>query len=137
MKFAIQETSNSVRITLSRGNRSNSPPVIMYSSHCIRGPEDPKELAAEVKTIAPLGLEFAFDAVGTRPERLQELMALTELGTLAVAVGVLGFSEVVPMLGGDLLFCARRLAGVRGGNAHPGLDIPRILELHSDGPAQA
>jgi S-(hydroxymethyl)glutathione dehydrogenase / alcohol dehydrogenase len=103
------------------------------ATHCIPGPEDPRELAAEVKKIAPLGVEFAFDAVGTQPERLQQLMGLTELGGLTVAVGVLGFSEAVPVLGGDLLFCARRLAGVRGGNGYTGLDIPRILELYETG----
>jgi S-(hydroxymethyl)glutathione dehydrogenase/alcohol dehydrogenase len=103
------------------------------ASHCIPGHEDPKELEAEVRKIAPLGVEFAFDAVGTRAERLQELMAMTELGGLTVAVGVLGFTEAVPILGGDLLFCARRLAGVRGGNGFPGLDIPRILDLYHTG----
>jgi S-(hydroxymethyl)glutathione dehydrogenase / alcohol dehydrogenase len=103
------------------------------ASHGISGQEDPKELEADVRKIAPLGVEFAFDAVGTRPQRLQELMAMTELGGLTVAVGVLGFTEAVPILGGDLLFCGRRLAGVRGGNGYPGIDIPRILDLYQTG----
>lgn len=103
------------------------------ASHCILSPADPQELGGEVKKVAPRGVGFAFDAVGTRPERLQELMALTDMGGLTVAVGVLGWTEKVPVLAGDLLFSARRLTGVRGGNGFPGLDIPRILDLYQTG----
>ena len=103
------------------------------ASHSIIAPEDPKQLDAEVCKIAELGVDFAFDAVGTRPERLQELMGMTQLGGPTVAIGVLGVADVVPVLGGDLLYGARRLAGVRGGNGYPGFDIPRILDLYQTG----
>ena len=94
------------------------------ASHCILSPQDPKELAAATKKIAPRGVDFAFDAVGTSLERLRELMALTDLGGLTVAVGVLPWTGMVPVLASDLLYGARRLTGVRGGNGFPGLDIP-------------
>jgi S-(hydroxymethyl)glutathione dehydrogenase/alcohol dehydrogenase len=100
------------------------------ASHCIVSPEDPKALVAETRKIAPHGVDYAFDAVGARPERIAELMALTDLGGLTVAVGVLGATDIVPVLGGDLLYAARRVTGVRGGNGYPGLDIPRILDLY-------
>jgi S-(hydroxymethyl)glutathione dehydrogenase/alcohol dehydrogenase len=100
------------------------------ASHCILAPEDAKALVAETRKIAAGGVDFAFDAVGARPERIQDLMSLTDLGGLTVAVGVLGATDAVPVLGGDLLFAARRVAGVRGGNGFPGLDIPRILDLY-------
>ena len=103
------------------------------ASHCVVSPADPKELVAAVKKIAPRGVNFAFDAVGTRPERLQELMSTTDMGGLTVAVGVLGLTDKVAVSGGDLLFGARRLTGVRGGNGFPGLDIPRILDLYHTG----
>lgn len=103
------------------------------ASHCILSPEDPKELVAQTKKIARRGVDVAFDAVGTRPERLKDLMALTDIGGLTVAVGVLPMAEPVPVLGGDLLLGARRLIGVRGGNGYPGLDIPRILKLYGTG----
>ena len=103
------------------------------ASHCILAPEDPNQLAAETKKIAPRGVDFAFDAVGTRPERLQQLMSLTDLGGLTLAVGVLNPADIVPVLGADLLYGARRIAGVRGGNGYPGLDIPRILDLYETG----
>jgi S-(hydroxymethyl)glutathione dehydrogenase / alcohol dehydrogenase len=103
------------------------------ASHCIPSCEDPKALEAQTRKIAPRGVDFAFDAVGTRPERLQELMALTDMGGLTVAVGVLGWTDKVTVLGGDLLYGARRLTGVRGGNGFPGLDIPRILDLYQTG----
>lgn len=103
------------------------------ASHGIVSPEDPKALVAEVRKIAPHGVDYAFDAVGARPERIQELMALTDLGGLTVAVGVLGATDIVPVSGGDLLYAARRVTGVRGGNGYPGLDIPRILDLYRAG----
>jgi S-(hydroxymethyl)glutathione dehydrogenase/alcohol dehydrogenase len=103
------------------------------ASHCILSPEDPKALAAEVRKIALRGVDFAFDAVGTSLERLRDLMALTDLGGLTVAVGVLPWTGMVPVLAADLLYGARRLTGVRGGNGFPGLDIPRILDLYYNG----
>lgn len=103
------------------------------ASHCILSPADPKELIAQVKKIAPRGVTFAFDAVGMKPERLQDLMATTDLGGLTVAVGVLSMTDIVPVRGADLLYAARRLTGVRGGNGFPGLDIPRILDLYHTG----
>lgn len=103
------------------------------ASHGIISPEDPKELASEVRKIAHRGVDFAFDAVGTRKERLKELMATTDMGGLTVAVGVLGPQDDVPILAGDLVFGARRLIGVRGGNGFPGYDIPRILDLYHTG----
>ena len=103
------------------------------ASHCVMSPEDPKALAAEVKKIAAHGVDFAFDAVGTHLDRLRELMSMTDLGGLTVAVGVLPFTGLVPVLAADLLYGARRLTGVRGGNGSPGLDIPRILDLYDTG----
>lgn len=103
------------------------------ASHCILSPEDPKQLGAEVRKIAPRGVDFVFDAVGARPERLQQLMGLTDLGGLTLAVGVLSPTDTVPVSGADLLYGARRIAGVRGGNGYPGLDIPRILDLYQNG----
>lgn len=103
------------------------------ASHCILAPEDPKALVAEVKKIAANGVDFAFDAVGTSLDRLRELMSMTDLGGLTVAVGVLPWTGLVPVLAADLLYGARRLTGVRGGNGSPGLDIPRILDLYNTG----
>ncbi len=103
------------------------------ASHCILAPEDAKELVAVVKKIVPRGVGYAFDAVGTRKERLMELMAATDMGGLTVAVGVFSGQDTLPVLAGDLLFGARRLTGVRGGNGYPGLDIPRILNLYQTG----
>lgn len=100
------------------------------ASHCVLSPEDPKQLQAEVRKIAPRGVEFAFDAVGMKPERLSQLMALTDLGGLTVAVGVLSPADTVPVMAADLLYGARRITGVRGGNGFPGMDIPRILDLY-------
>lgn len=103
------------------------------ASHCILSPEDPQELAAEVRKIAPRGVHFAFDAVGTRLERIHELMGLTDRGGLTVAVGVLPWTEKLPVLAGDLLFGGRRLTGVVGGNSVPSRDVPRFLDLYHTG----
>ena len=103
------------------------------ASHGVLSPEDPKQLAAEIKKIAPRGVNFAFDAVGMQPERIQHLMATTDLGGTTVAVGTLNWTDVVPVMGADLLLGARRLIGVRGGNGSPGLDTPRILDLYRTG----
>jgi S-(hydroxymethyl)glutathione dehydrogenase/alcohol dehydrogenase len=103
------------------------------ASHCIVAPDDPKELEAEVRKIVPRGVDFAFDAVGTRLERLKELMALTDMGGTTLAVGVLPMTEDVPIRASDLLLSGRRLVGVRGGNGFAGRDIPRILRLYETG----
>ena len=101
------------------------------ATDCILSPDDPADLVGEVHKLVPRGVEVAFDAVGMRTDRLQHLMAATDLGGLTLAVGVLPMTETVPVLGRDLLLGARRLAGVRGGNGFPGLDIPRILKLYA------
>jgi S-(hydroxymethyl)glutathione dehydrogenase/alcohol dehydrogenase len=103
------------------------------ASHGIVSPDDPRDLIGEVRKIVPYGVDFAFDAVGSRKERLMELMATTDLGGLTVAVGVLGPRDEVPILAGDLLYGGRRLVGVRGGNGFPGYDIPLILDLYRTG----
>jgi S-(hydroxymethyl)glutathione dehydrogenase / alcohol dehydrogenase len=103
------------------------------ASHCILSLADSNQLSAEVRKVAPRGVDFAFDAVGTSLDRLRELMALTDLGGLTVAVGVLPWTGLVPVLAADLLYGARRLTGVRGGNGFPGMDIPRILDLYRAG----
>lgn len=103
------------------------------ASHCILSPEDPGALRAEVLKIVPRGVEVAFDAVGTRLERLKELMSLTDLGGATMAVGVLPMADDVPVSARDLLLGGRRLIGVRGGNGFAGLDIPRILKLYETG----
>lgn len=103
------------------------------ATDCIMSPEDPADLVAEVRKIVPRGVEVAFDAVGMRTDRLQHLMAATDMGGITLAVGVLPMTETVPVLGRDLLLGARRLAGVRGGNGFPSLDIPRILKLYEAG----
>ncbi len=105
----------------------------MGATHCLMSPADPAEMHSMVRAIAPRGVEFAFDAVGGRLERLKELMACTDLGGLTVAVGALPFTEAVPVIAGELIYGAKRLTGVRGGNGFPGLDIPRTLALYQSG----
>jgi S-(hydroxymethyl)glutathione dehydrogenase/alcohol dehydrogenase len=99
-------------------------------------PENSVALRAEVLKIVPRGVEVAFDAVGTRLERLKELMSLTDLGGATMAVGVLPMADDVPIAARDLLLGGRRLIGVRGGNGFAGLDIPRILKLYETGRLQ-
>jgi Zn-dependent alcohol dehydrogenase len=89
----------------------------LAATHCLTSPEDPKALVAEVKKILPRGVDVAFDAVGGAPDRLHHLMAATDLGGMTVAVGVLGWTDDVPVKGIDLLYGARRLAGVRAATA--------------------
>jgi S-(hydroxymethyl)glutathione dehydrogenase/alcohol dehydrogenase len=103
------------------------------ASHGVVSPDDPKDLAAEVRKIVPRGVDCAFDAVGTRKERLMELMGMTDFGGLTVAIGILPFGETVPVLAGDLVMGRRRLTGIAGGNGFPGRDVPRILQLYETG----
>jgi S-(hydroxymethyl)glutathione dehydrogenase/alcohol dehydrogenase len=103
------------------------------ASHCIVSPDDPLDLAAEVRKILPRGVDCAFDAVGTRKERLMDLMGMTDFGGLTVAIGILPWNETVPVLARDLLMGRRRLTGTAGGNGFPGQDVPRILQLYETG----
>jgi S-(hydroxymethyl)glutathione dehydrogenase/alcohol dehydrogenase len=120
-------------IAVDNNSRKLDMAANLGATDCIMSPEDPADLVAEVRKILPRGVEVAFDAGGMRTDRLQYLMAATDMGGLTLAVGVLPMTETVPVLGRDLLLGARRLAGVRGGNGFPGLDIPRILKLYAAG----
>lgn len=103
------------------------------ASHGVLSPDDPKQLVAEVKKIVARGVNFAFDAVGMKPERIQQLMATTDMGGTTMAVGTLNWTDVIPLMGADFLLGARKLIGVRGGNGSPGFDVPRILDLYQTG----
>jgi S-(hydroxymethyl)glutathione dehydrogenase/alcohol dehydrogenase len=81
------------------------------ASHCLTVGDDPQELEAAVRQIAPKGVDFAFDVVGSAP-LIRQLMGLTDMGGLTVAVGVLPWASDVAV------------------PAMPMRDIPRILDLY-------
>ena len=76
------------------------------ATDCVMSPEDPADLVGEVHKIVPRGVEIAFDAVGMRTDRLQHLMAATDMGGLTLAVGVLPMTETVPV--GAATSCSAR-----------------------------
>lgn len=96
-------------------------------------PDDTKELAAKVKEILPYGADCAFDAVGGKVERVNELMDMTDSGGLTVLVGMIGWNQDVPVKGRNLMLTHKRLAGISGGNGYFRRDFPRTLDLYATG----
>jgi S-(hydroxymethyl)glutathione dehydrogenase/alcohol dehydrogenase len=103
------------------------------ASHCVLSPPDAEALDAEVRKIVPKGVDFAFDAVGGSPERISQLMALTDMGGLTVLVGVMPWTQVIGGPAGLMMLGERRLTGVRGGSAMPQRDLGRIVDLYRNG----
>jgi S-(hydroxymethyl)glutathione dehydrogenase/alcohol dehydrogenase len=103
------------------------------ASHCVLSPEGPEALEAEVRKIIPKGVDFAFDAVGGSPERVSQLMALTDMGGLTVLVGVMPWTQMIGGPAGLMMLGERRITGVRGGSAMPQRDLGRIVDLYRNG----
>ena len=103
------------------------------ASHCVLSPDGPEALEAEVRKIVPKGVDFAFDAVGGVPERISQLMALTDMGGLTVMVGVMPWTQLIGGAAGLMMLGERKITGVRGGSAMPQRDLVRIVDLYRNG----
>jgi S-(hydroxymethyl)glutathione dehydrogenase/alcohol dehydrogenase len=103
------------------------------ASHCLLSPPDAETLDAEIRRIAPKGVDFAFDAVGGSPERISQLIALTDMGGLTVTVGGMPRTQVIGGAVGLIVQGERRLTGVRAGSAMPQRDLVRIVDLYRNG----
>jgi len=102
------------------------------ASHCLKATEDPAELDAAVRQIAPKGVNYAFDVVGS-PALIRQLLGLTAMGGTTVAVGVVPWATEIGGPAGLFLFGERKLTGVMGGSNRPVREIGRIVDLYEQG----
>jgi Zn-dependent alcohol dehydrogenase len=83
-------------------------------------------LRDQVATLAPSGVDHAFDVTGAQGVAA-EAMATTRPGGTTVLVGSPSAGDIA--VSPALLFGGRVLRGCVGGNATPAVDLPRLLEL--------
>ena len=105
------------------------------ATHCIEVGEDAEEFEAKVRSIAPKGVNFAFDVVGSAAI-IRQLVGLTAPGGTTCVIGVVPWAEDVGAPAGLFLVGQRRLIGVGGGGNRPVRDIGRIVALYRQGKLQ-
>jgi S-(hydroxymethyl)glutathione dehydrogenase / alcohol dehydrogenase len=95
---------------------------------------DPNQtaIADAVTTVAPGGVDIAFEVVGD-PALVAEAFELTRGGGTCVMVGAPPPGSTIPVPSSSLMFGERRLVGCLGGSNMPHRDIPRIVELYRNG----
>jgi S-(hydroxymethyl)glutathione dehydrogenase/alcohol dehydrogenase len=84
-----------------------------------------------VQTVAPRGVDVAFEVVGL-PDVVAETFLATRTGGRCVMVGSPPAGLPIP-IDGRALFSERRLLGTTGGSNVPARDIPRIAKLYQEG----
>jgi S-(hydroxymethyl)glutathione dehydrogenase / alcohol dehydrogenase len=89
-------------------------------------------IAEVVATIAPGGVDVAFEVVGN-PTLVAEAFEQTRGGGTCVMVGAPPPGSTIPVPSSSLMFGERRLVGCLGGSNMPHRDIPRIVELYRNG----
>jgi len=89
------------------------------------------ELAPAIKQLAPAGVDYAFEVIGST-EILAEAFEATRPGGTTVMVGAPPPSATIT-IASRTLFSDRRLLGCLGGQNIPARDIPRIMRLYRQG----
>lgn len=87
---------------------------------------------AIARGFAPDGIGWALDAVG-RPETLERAVELVDVGGTAVAAGLGRVGSVASIPINPLVQQEKSVVGSLYGSANPGVQIPRLLELHRAG----
>ena len=101
------------------------------ATHLVEPADDPAATLSAVKAIAPRGVDFAFEVVGSAA-LVKQAMSFTGAGGTTVMVGSVPWGDDVAVNAG-LLFGERKLVGCLGGGNIPGREIPRIVDLYQEG----
>jgi S-(hydroxymethyl)glutathione dehydrogenase/alcohol dehydrogenase len=85
-----------------------------------------------VKEITGLGVDYAFDAIGTEPTVVQIVDALAPAGH-AVIVGIPAFSTKAPIAPHLMVYGEQTLSGTYYGSVRPAVDFGTLADLSMDG----
>jgi Zn-dependent alcohol dehydrogenase len=100
------------------------------ATHVVHAGDD-VDLASEVHSVVPRGVDHAFDAVGNATTIAQSI-ASVRFGGQAIAIGLNDLSAVASVSLFELIY-EKRLTGTYNGSIRPHIDIPAALELYAGG----
>ena len=95
----------------------------------VSGEDDP---ARALRALTDVGIEYAFDSVGSASTIRLSLSAVRPGGT-ATIVGLHAAKELVGIPAGALVLQNKRLLGSFAGSIRPRLDLPKLLGLYLGG----
>jgi len=78
-----------------------------------------------------LGVDYAFDAIGTEATALQIVDALAP-GGHAVLVGIPAFSTRAPISPSAMVYAEKTISGTYYGSVRPDVDFPILADLDMD-----
>jgi Zn-dependent alcohol dehydrogenase len=90
------------------------------------------DVAQEVRSEAPDGVDCAIEAVGSA-QTLQQAIACLRPGGTAIAVGLSGAGATFEIPINELVQRQKRVVGSLYGSANPPLDLPRLWRLYEAG----
>jgi len=91
-----------------------------------------RDLLAKISKLAPLGLDYAVDASGSRQAMENAFAAVKEKGGVCVIAGNLGKDEKIQLHPFELIK-GKRIVGTWGGETYPDRDIPKYLRAFTRG----
>ena len=97
---------------------------------------DPRagDLARAVRAIAPMGVHYAFEAIG-RTDTIEQMWSLLRPNGSAILVGMPSVRDEIK-LGVGGFFAQRSIKGSAYGSARPKRDIPKLVDLYRSGELQ-
>ncbi|MFV0297225.1 MAG: Zn-dependent alcohol dehydrogenase [Hyphomicrobiaceae bacterium] len=99
------------------------------ATHIVNGKRE--NVIERVKEITGLGVDYAFDAIGTEPTVLQIVDALAPAGH-AVIVGIPAFSTRAPIAPHLMVYGEQMLSGTYYGSVRPAFDFGNLADLYME-----
>lgn len=99
------------------------------ATHIINGKT--QDVIKTVMEITKLGVDYAFDAIGTGPTVVQIVDALAPAGH-AVIVGIPAFSATAPVAPSAMVYSEKTLSGTYYGSINPVVDFGVLADLSMD-----
>jgi S-(hydroxymethyl)glutathione dehydrogenase/alcohol dehydrogenase len=91
-----------------------------------------EDVVKRVRAMTGLGVDYAFDAIGSEQTALQTVEAIAP-GGHAVLVGIPAVTVKAPISPSQMVFQEKALSGTYYGSVRPGLDIPLLCDLYMEG----
>jgi S-(hydroxymethyl)glutathione dehydrogenase/alcohol dehydrogenase len=87
-----------------------------------------QDVIKRVMEITGLGVDYAFDAIGTGPTTVQIVEALAPAGH-AVIVGIPAFSATAPVAPSQMVYTEKTLSGTYYGSIRPNVDFGILADM--------